>query len=243
MIKLFRKTRKSLLMDQKTNRYIKYAVGETLLVIIGILIALQVSNWNKKRMDTNSYNIILSSLVTDLNNDVAELRNLIAVSKYQNEIISRILNNTNIPSESLISIINTLCFNPESFTPNTSSFDILLNYGSFDLLQLKEVSTEVQSLYNSALKINQESYMDRNKLIAEIIRPLIMKSGHVFIDVKNTITIKQIELLELLHTNKELRGHLLELFIINDILITERLDPLNEKFKDVAINLKARSKN
>lgn len=230
-------------MDQKTNRYIKYAVGETLLVIIGILIALQVSNWNKKRMDTNSYNIILSSLVTDLNNDVAELRNLIAVSKYQNEIISRILNNTNIPSESLISIINTLCFNPESFTPNTSSFDILLNYGSFDLLQLKEVSTEVQSLYNSALKINQESYMDRNKLIAEIIRPLIMKSGHVFIDVKNTITIKQIELLELLHTNKELRGHLLELFIINDILITERLDPLNEKFKDVAINLKARSKN
>ena len=85
--------------------------------------------------------------------------------------------------------------------------------------------------------------MDRNKLIAEIIRPLIMKSGHVFIDVKNTITIKQIELLELLHTNKELRGHLLELHIIKDILITERLDPLNKKFKDVAINLKARSKN
>lgn len=229
-------------MEQKTSKYVKYAIGETVLVIVGILIALQVSNWNQKRIDTNSYNLILNSLVTDLENDVKELTNLVVVSKHQNEIISKILSTVKIPKDSLAAVVNTLCFSPESFTPNTSSFDILINYGSFDLLKLKEVSTEVQSLYNSALKINQESYIDRNKLIAENIRPLIMKSGYVTIESYNSISIEEEDLLELF-TNNELKGHLIELFMINEILISKRLDPLNDKFKDVANNLKAKSKS
>jgi len=229
-------------MEQKTSKYVKYAIGETVLVIVGILIALQVSNWNQKRIDTNSYNLILNSLVTDLENDVKELTNLVVVSKHQNEIISKILSTVKIPNDSLAAVVNTLCFSPESFTPNTSSFDILINYGSFDLLKLKEVSTEVQSLYNSALKINQESNIDRNKLIAENIRPLIMKSGYVTIESYNSISIEEEDLLELF-TNNELKGHLIELFMINEILISKRLDPLNDKFKDVANNLKAKSKS
>jgi hypothetical protein len=227
----------------KTSRYFKYAVGETLLVIIGILIALQVSNWNQKRLDTNSYNIILNSLVTDLENDVMELTNLVAVSKQQNGIISNILNHAEISNESLVSVVNTLCFNPESFTPNTSSFDILINYGSFDLLKLKEVSTEVQSLYNSAKKINQESYIDRNKLISEKIRPLIIMLEAVSIDSNNSLTINENALLGLFNSSKELKSHLIELHIINGILINERLSPLNDKFKDVANNLREKSKN
>jgi hypothetical protein len=227
----------------KTGKYLKYALGETLLVIIGILIALQVNNWNQIRIDTNSYNTLLNGLVTDLENDVNELTNLIVVSRNQNEIILNILNNVEISDMLLTEIINTLCFSPESFTPNTSSFNILSNHGSFDLLKLKEISTEVQSLYNSAIKINQESYMDRNKLIAETIRPYFMKTGYVSIDTNTNITIKEKELLDLLYTDQELQGHLLELYIINNILINKRLAPLNEKFKDVANNLKVKGKN
>jgi hypothetical protein len=230
-------------MEQsKTGKYFKYAFGEILLVIVGILIALQVNNWNQKRLDTNSYNIILNSLVTDLENDVNELSNLVSISKQQNAVISKILNTIKIQKDSLGAVINILCFSPESFTPNTSSFNILKNYGSFDLLKLKEVSTEVQSLYNSAVKINQESYLDRNKLIAEIIRPFIMKSGYVFISENNNILINETELLKLLHNNIELKGQLLELFMINNKLISERLTPLNDKFKEVANNLKTKSK-
>lgn len=229
--------------NNKTSRYFKYAVGETLLVIMGILIALQVNNWNQKRIDTNSYNILLNGLVTDLENDVNELTNLISVSKNQNNIILTILNNVEVLDKPLTEIVSNLCFTPESFTPNTSSFDILINYGSFDLLKLKEVSTEVQSLYNSAIKINQESYLDRNKLIAETIRPIIMTSGAVSINTNKNIIINENGLLELLNTNNELKGHLIELQVINDILITKRLSPLNDKFKDVASNLKTRSKH
>ncbi|GGG89403.1 hypothetical protein GCM10011416_02260 [Polaribacter pacificus] len=49
MIKLFRKTRQNLLMENKISKYFKYAIGEIVLVVIGILIALSVSNWNENR--------------------------------------------------------------------------------------------------------------------------------------------------------------------------------------------------
>ena len=49
MIKFFRKIRQNLLSEGKTGKYFKYAIGEILLVMIGILLALQVNNWNEER--------------------------------------------------------------------------------------------------------------------------------------------------------------------------------------------------
>ena len=47
MIKFFRHIRKSLLEENKMGKYFKYAIGEIILVVIGILIALQINNWNE----------------------------------------------------------------------------------------------------------------------------------------------------------------------------------------------------
>ncbi len=47
MIKFFRNIRKTLLTEGKTSKYFKYAIGEIVLVVIGILIALQINNWNE----------------------------------------------------------------------------------------------------------------------------------------------------------------------------------------------------
>ena len=51
MIKFFRHIRKSLLMKNNTSKYFKYAIGEIVLVVIGILIALSINNWNQNRLD------------------------------------------------------------------------------------------------------------------------------------------------------------------------------------------------
>ena len=50
MIKFFRKIRQNLLLENKTGKYFKYAIGEILLVVIGILIALSINNWNTKKI-------------------------------------------------------------------------------------------------------------------------------------------------------------------------------------------------
>ena len=49
MIKFFRNIRQNLLIENKTGKYLKYAIGEIFLVVIGILIALQINNWNEDR--------------------------------------------------------------------------------------------------------------------------------------------------------------------------------------------------
>jgi hypothetical protein len=51
MIKFFRKIRQNLLLEGKTGKYLKYAIGEIVLVVIGILIALQINNWHDHRKE------------------------------------------------------------------------------------------------------------------------------------------------------------------------------------------------
>ncbi len=56
MKKFFRKIRRSLLEEGKIGKYFKYAIGEIILVVIGILIALQINNWNEnRRVKTRSF--------------------------------------------------------------------------------------------------------------------------------------------------------------------------------------------
>jgi len=61
MIKFFRNIRKKLLAEGKTTNYLKYAVGEIVLVVIGILIALQINNWNSERINLNKKKSISQS--------------------------------------------------------------------------------------------------------------------------------------------------------------------------------------
>ena len=65
MIKFFRKIRQNLLSEGKTGKYLKYAFGEIILVVFGILIALQINNWNEERKDRIKEQVILKQLQED----------------------------------------------------------------------------------------------------------------------------------------------------------------------------------
>ena len=64
MIKFFRQIRQNLIMENKTGKYLKYAIGEIVLVVIGILIALQINNWNENRKEKQQEKAILYQLIT-----------------------------------------------------------------------------------------------------------------------------------------------------------------------------------
>ena len=66
MIKLFRRIRKNLLFEGKTGKYLKYAIGEIVLVVIGILIALSIHNWNEKRIEKGIEKEVYENLLTTL---------------------------------------------------------------------------------------------------------------------------------------------------------------------------------
>ncbi|MAX71031.1 MAG: hypothetical protein CMC76_08010 [Flavobacteriaceae bacterium] len=69
MIKFFRNIRKKLLNEGKTTQYFKYAIGEIVLVVIGILMALQINNWNDNRKTRNYEKEILSLINQNLQKD------------------------------------------------------------------------------------------------------------------------------------------------------------------------------
>ena len=66
MIKFFRKIRQRLLTENKSSKYILYAIGEIVLVVIGILIALQINNWNTYQNDRIKEEKLLHGLVVNL---------------------------------------------------------------------------------------------------------------------------------------------------------------------------------
>ena len=69
MTPFFRRIRHKLANDNQFLKYSRYAIGEIILVVIGILIALQINNWNEERQLKKSVDVYLNRLVEDLNNE------------------------------------------------------------------------------------------------------------------------------------------------------------------------------
>lgn len=76
MFKFFGKIRYELMSNNKTGKYLKYAVGEILLVMIGILLALQVNNWNEYNARKAKLKINLENLIENLTFDIATMNEL-----------------------------------------------------------------------------------------------------------------------------------------------------------------------
>ncbi len=77
MIKFFRKIRQKMLTVNKFSKYLLYAIGEIALVMIGILLALQVNDWNEQRKSKNESVKILKNLEKEFENNKQELATVI----------------------------------------------------------------------------------------------------------------------------------------------------------------------
>ena len=76
MLKFFRDIRQNLLLKNMTRKYLKYAIGEILLVVIGILIALSLNNWNEERKEGLKESVFLEKMLEDLEAQEAEIDNV-----------------------------------------------------------------------------------------------------------------------------------------------------------------------
>ncbi|MFX0558589.1 DUF6090 family protein [Maribacter sp. CXY002] len=81
MIKFFRKIRQKLLSENKFSKYLVYAIGEIVLVVIGILIALQINDWNEHRKDKATEHTLLIAMHDDLLINIDRLNNDIQIEQ------------------------------------------------------------------------------------------------------------------------------------------------------------------
>ncbi len=129
MIKFFRKIRQDLLKQNKTGKYFKYAIGEIVLVVIGILIALQVNTLNEQRKENNFEVDILKQIRTNLQTDLLEIREDLELMDFMNKACLDVKNhllNLDQPSDSLSISAAILRVTPH-FSPITSGYNLLQN--------------------------------------------------------------------------------------------------------------------
>jgi hypothetical protein len=81
MIKFFRKIRQKMLTENKFSKYLLYAIGEIILVVIGILIALQINNWNENKTERKFEKRMLTELKVALDNDLKTIENYEKIAK------------------------------------------------------------------------------------------------------------------------------------------------------------------
>ncbi|MCB0471598.1 MAG: hypothetical protein KDC56_00920 [Flavobacteriaceae bacterium] len=81
MIKFFSNIRKKLAAENKVLGYLRYAIGEIVLVVIGILIALQINTWNQNRIDSNEEQDIIAKLHKDFKENKKNIQGFIVTNK------------------------------------------------------------------------------------------------------------------------------------------------------------------
>ncbi|MCA0154279.1 DUF6090 family protein [Winogradskyella vincentii] len=136
MIKFFRKIRYDLMEKNKTGKYLKYAIGEIILVVIGILIALQINNWNEKRKTTEIRNNYYQQVLKDLKKDSIYINRIIinldsSLSKYQS-YLEKLPKAEDI--NDFVLLFGSLDWTFEYITFNTNTLESLISTGDIKLM-------------------------------------------------------------------------------------------------------------
>jgi len=121
----------------KTGKYLKYAIGEILLVMVGILLALQVNNWNEQRKNSALEKNSLKDVHLEFKANKIQFENTLNTYHEQltlSDSLSKIFPITDENWPSLYSNYNKV-FRRSSFDPSSSSINVLINSGKVDLIK------------------------------------------------------------------------------------------------------------
>ncbi len=155
MIPHFRKIRKKMADDNKPIKYMRYAIGEIALVVIGILIALYINNWNEERRSQKQACFYIIDLQESLQSTKLELQRVIdksQLSYYASDTLDRILfHKAQIPFFTMDTIIEG-SMGYTIYSANSGMISEIMNSGGLELFTNKFIRNSISSwdsrLYN-----------------------------------------------------------------------------------------------
>jgi hypothetical protein len=181
MIKFFRKIRYNLMETGKTGKYFKYAIGEIVLVVIGILIALQINNWNENRkLQEKAYNY-LQRLKIDLDNISEDVDGSVRSTerRYKRALVTlealkakELLPSNQKDFESHLSGY----FKFEFSTQNTTAYNEMISSGDLGLIKnewLRNAFAELSDNRDFLIELNQSNhnaYKNNSELIEKHVQ-------------------------------------------------------------------------
>ncbi|MDG5492811.1 DUF6090 family protein [Psychroserpens sp. SPM9] len=159
MIKFFRKIRLNLLSEGNTSKYFKYAIGEIILVVIGILIALQINNWNDIRKEKNELKQYLAKISNNIVLDIKNLNVIKTRRQETNTACQKALANFQKDDYDLVVNMHAAnAFIDFYFAPNQSGYEALKNSSYLGKIN----GTRVDSLIDSYNTIVNKTISEEN---------------------------------------------------------------------------------
>lgn len=158
MFRIFRSLRISLLSQGKTSKYLKYAIGEIVLVVIGILIALQINTWNEERKISKERNQFMQSIKEDLIADTLSLQEILGQWNIQLANLNAFKQQVNT-TKNIDSLIFLVRYEISPYFSSFSGFNdntyrSMLNTGKLTILH-PELRKVLQAHYNQQLDTKQ----------------------------------------------------------------------------------------
>ena len=170
-------------MENKTGKYFKYAIGEIILVVIGILIALQINNWNEVKKVKEKETHALNEIISDLDNNIETLTdiknreiNSLNSSKNSLKIIIDVLENKKVYHDSLIPHFTGILGYPDPDI-KTSGYESLTSIG-MDLITDNKLRSEIGKYYTSQIPDVMRAY---NELRDDFYHYMLDYSRFLFI--------------------------------------------------------------
>jgi len=174
MIKLFRNIRQRLLTENKFSKYLIYAIGEIILVVLGILIALQINNWNELRKQNRLEQDYLIALKQEFESNLVEvdrviklnarnLKNAQELSKYTGPEIP------DITEEKFSQLFFGVIDAEVQYSPGTGVVNEIISSGKLNIFRNKELKNALAALDGLMLKVRfqekEELAMFRNEIM------------------------------------------------------------------------------
>jgi len=225
MIKFFRRIRQHLLTENKFSKYLIYAIGEIVLVVIGILIALQINNWNEERKANLREHSLYQNIITDLDNEDVRLNSALGQYKQHSDAYYQIYNETIGKA------------NYDSTNNKLDTYNILRWHNVFDFVvtikhknNISEItSNNIIELLNEKVNIESnvlQANQNFNDFKDEIIIPFFIR--HRIYDSNKAFQSEKYKFSPLLNNT----------FIRNDRLKSQ---DVSEEFEQILVELKIKT--
>ena len=161
MIKFFRKIRQDLLSKGKTRKYFKYAIGEIILVVIGILIALQINDWNELRKINLQEQELLKGLEEEFVINFNRLENVLQLHEKSIESANKLMTyfNTNINDipETKFDSLQFHIQNVWTFNPRKGLLNSVIASGQINLISNIELKNQLASFEDMVNDTEEET--------------------------------------------------------------------------------------
>lgn len=180
MIRFFRHIRQNLLSQGRFTRYMTYAIGEILLVVIGILIALQLNTWNESRINKKKEAAIISDLHQEFQKNKDKLDTTIAYHQTILGAIGEVMRLIGEPEEIVLehntdSLIY-LTIDHMDYSPSQSVISELISAGKLNLISSDSLRMLIFE-WGSAMEEKVEAYETMDEMSQNLTVPYLTKNG------------------------------------------------------------------